>query len=157
MKFYLAARYSRRKELCERRDLLRTLGHEVTSRWLDGDYPADPSGRSLVAPDEVRARVAAEDMADVLAADLFVAFTEEGRTDGRGGRHVELGIALAAKKRVIVVGPAENVFCCHPRVERFDTWPEFLDRWSPIYPGAITSGARSAWARLLGWAGGGGS
>lgn len=126
MKAYLAGRYSRRSELCACRDQLRSLGIEVTSRWLDGDYPTDPSGRSLVAPDRVRARVAAEDMSDVLDADMLVAFTEPDRNDGRGGRHVEFGIALAAGKSLIVIGAAENVFYCHPHVKRFPAWDDFI-------------------------------
>jgi nucleoside 2-deoxyribosyltransferase len=127
VKVYLAARYSRKSELLAHRDELDRMGVTVTSRWLDGDYPTGGDGRSLVAPDEVRAKVASEDMADVLAADTFVAFTEPARSGGRGGRHVEFGIALAAGKHCIVIGEAENVFYMLPGVRRFADWGAFLD------------------------------
>jgi hypothetical protein len=65
-----------------------------------------------------------------MAAEVVVAFTEgpgdvEGRA--RGGRHVELGAALAAGKRVCVVGHRENVFCWLPIVEYFPTWSACLE------------------------------
>lgn len=139
IKFYLASRYSRRAELCRYRDMLVSMGQEVTTRWLDGDYPTDPNGRSLVAPDEVRAKVAAEDMADVLAADVFVAFTEPARNDGRGGRHVEFGIAVASGKRLVVIGEAENVFYMLPGVRRFSTWDQYVDWLWPAIPETATA------------------
>ena len=37
----------------------------------------------------------------------------------RGGRHVEFGLALAAGKRLCIVGPRENIFHFLPRVEVF--------------------------------------
>jgi len=39
-----------------------------------------------------------------------------------GGRHVELGFAIHAKKHVYIVGPSENVFCALPCLIRFDTF-----------------------------------
>ena len=41
MKYYLAARYSRRLELCGYRADLAGLGIEVTSRWLSGSHQLD--------------------------------------------------------------------------------------------------------------------
>ena len=54
---------------------------------------------------------AAVDYEDVAAAHVLIAFTSRP-ADGpsRGGRHVELGLALGMGKRVIIVGPFENVF-----------------------------------------------
>jgi len=139
MKFYLAARYSRRIELCGYRANLAALGIEVTSRWLGGGRQLDNQGMPITdtgeqrfeagdpAVDYLRAHFAVEDMADVMAAETLVAFTEPPRTAAsRGGRHVELGLALAAGKRVVVVGPRENVFCWLPQVEHHDRWAGFL-------------------------------
>lgn len=134
MKIYLAARYSRREELCGYREQLRALGHEVTSRWLngahqisDGGQPTGDHGEALVEGDarnagddgsqtaraaSLREQFAREDFADVLACDLLIAFTEPPRSNAsRGGRHVELGLALGRMKRVWVVGYRENLFC----------------------------------------------
>lgn len=44
----------------------------------------------------------------------------------RGGRHVEFGMALALGKRVIVVGPRENVFHLLPEVEVHVNWNDFV-------------------------------
>ena len=136
MKIYLASRYSRREELCVYRAALQAIGHEVTSRWLNGAHQIAPDGSPLNAEREkqfedmsdrsgaeLRQACLQEDMADVEAADLLIAFTEQPRADGgsRGGRHVELGLALALGKQIIVVGPRENLFCWHESIKRFDS------------------------------------
>ena len=143
MKIYLAARYSRRLELCGYRDRLRALGHEVNARWLDGAHqisdngtPIGESGESLVEGDSgsesphavaLRQKFAEEDYRDVLDCDLLVAFTEPPRSPhSRGGRHVELGMALGAGILVSVVGYRENIFCWLPEVSFAETWEEFL-------------------------------
>ena len=136
MNIYLAARYSRREELCTYRSWLLTAGAQVTSRWLDGDHQVT-DGQLLGADDaqviegdsqdesavELRRRFALEDWADLLRADLVVSFTEPPRSNAsRGGRHVEFGAALALNKQCMVVGPRENVFHCMPRVAVYDDW-----------------------------------
>lgn len=128
MRVYLAARYSRRVEVAGYADDLRAAGHEVTSRWVAGVHEHPPDG---VAADSVAhlALAAAVDVDDLVAADCLVSFTEPdgavvGR--GRGGRHVELGMALGLGKRVIVAGFRENVFCCLPQVEFYETWQTAL-------------------------------
>jgi len=132
MRFYLAARYSRRKELCEYRTILRDFGHEVTSRWLDGDYPTDDQGRSLEAPLAERQEVATQDLEDLMRASVVVSFTEPPRsTNGRGGRHVEFGLALATGRKCVVIGPRENVFHCLGCVDWFPDWYAFVrSGWS---------------------------
>ncbi len=121
MKVYLAARYSRREELCEVRAELHEAGAIVTSRWLDGNHQI-PTGEEDTNGAQAR-QFAVEDLHDVLAADMVVAFTEMPRTTtSRGGRHVELGIALGAGKLTVVVGPRENVFCWLPNVRHFGDW-----------------------------------
>lgn len=123
MKVYLVARYSRFKECQHVRDDLNLLGHTVTSRWIAGDCELTRDG-SREASNGERAVYAQQDMEDLLAADCVIVFTEEPRkTNTRGGRHVEFGVALALKKRVIVIGWRENVFHCLPHCEFFHTWP----------------------------------
>lgn len=123
MKIYLAARYSRREELCGYRTQLEALGHTVTGRWLNGNHQIDDQGLSVEAKRSERERFATEDRDDVLAAEMLIAFTEEPRSsNSRGGRHVELGIALGRGMRVAIVGPRENVFCCLPEVEHYEQW-----------------------------------
>jgi hypothetical protein len=134
---YLAARYSRRLELCGYRAQLADLGIAVNSRWLNGSHQLDNEGHPIGETGErlvespqaepaLREKFALDDRDDVLAADTLIAFTEIPRTsNSRGGRHVELGIALGAGIRVIVIGPRENVFCHLPEVEHYDTWADF--------------------------------
>lgn len=119
MKFYLAGRYSRRKELLGYAEQLKALGHEVTSRWLDGKHEAKDK---TATPNEM-ARWAKEDLKDIRAAQALILFTESELTP-RGGRLVEFGYAVGKGKRVYTVGPMENIFCAH--VNRFDTWEEFF-------------------------------
>jgi len=120
---YLASRFARREELRQVARELEACGYEVTSRWLDS-YDAlapdelDPDGRA--------AALAAMDLEDVRRASICVAFTEDASQvkPGRGGRHTELGIALALGLRVVLVGPREHVFHCLPDITQFGSWRE---------------------------------
>jgi len=138
MRIYLAARYSRRDELCEHRRSIESLGHTVTSRWLNGLHqisdagqPIGDSGESLVEDDDesthvkaasLRSKFALDDFQDVMTCELLIAFTEPPRSSAsRGGRHVELGLALGTMKRVWVIGYRENIFCWMEDVVFFET------------------------------------
>jgi hypothetical protein len=136
VKVYLAARYSRREELCVYRRWLIAAGAQVTSRWLDGEHQIS-DGQLLGSDDaaiiegdsvaleaiELRRRFALEDWHDLHQADIVISFTEPPRSNAsRGGRHVEFGAAFAIGKRCAVVGPRENVFHCMPDVAVYDDW-----------------------------------
>ena len=85
MKVYLAARYSRREELCGYREQLVAMGHEVTSRWLNGEHQA--LDEELVTRPSLAMRFALDDLEDIEASRMLVAFTESPRTGAtRGGR-----------------------------------------------------------------------
>jgi len=128
MRIYLAARYSRRDELCRCRDALAMLGHVVTSRWLNGDHQVDDQGLSREAQAEERERFAREDLEDLSGADLCISFTEPPRsTSSRGGRHVEFGFALGHGIECWVVGPRENVFHCLPQVSVLPSFEAVLE------------------------------
>jgi len=113
----------------------------VTSRWLNGSHqisdagvPIGDRGERLVEGDDgstsdeaasLRELFAHEDINDVLESELLIAFTEPPRSNAsRGGRHVELGIAIGAGIDVFVVGYRENIFCWHRTVHFFPTWEE---------------------------------
>ena len=127
MKIYLAARYSRREELVAYATMLHKLGHEVTSTWLDSNYEGSDY-ESTHCPPEDRARIATCDFRDIMLCNMLIHFTEEPRNGSRGGRHVEMGIALGLMKRVAIVGPAENIFCFHEDVRRFDNFDDLIER-----------------------------
>lgn len=124
-RIYLASRYSRFPEMQGYRSELEQIGFFVTSRWINGDHQVDDAGLSVQAKEAERLQFAQEDYDDLCAADLVISFTEAPRSsNSRGGRHVEHGMAIALRKRVIVVGHRENVFHCLPQVEFFPTWKE---------------------------------
>ena len=116
MKFYLAARYSRRNEMRAVARELESLGHTVGSRWLHAD------------PNRSDVQAATEDIEDLRDASGLILFTEEPNCGGRnrGGRHVEFGWALASGMEVFIVGPRENVFHYMPEVKVFDTLQRLL-------------------------------
>ncbi|MGA2160093.1 MAG: hypothetical protein ABSG90_12885 [Dehalococcoidia bacterium] len=142
MKVYLAARYSRREELCVYRKILQSLGYTVQARWLDGKHqitsegvPIGDNGEALIEAEhsignnELRAKFAQDDWEDVTGADIVINFTEPPRSNhSRGGRHVEYGIALALQKRTFVVGYRENLFHWLPTVDFYKTFSEVLER-----------------------------
>lgn len=114
MRIYLAAQFARRAELCEYRKQLIALGHDVQARWLD------ETGSEAMTEDAQR-EWALRDIDDCTAADCLIAFTEEpGCGPSRGGRHVELGLAIAMMKKILIIGPKENIFCHLPNVLQID-------------------------------------
>jgi hypothetical protein len=131
-KVYLAARYSRHPEMQGYRSELEAMGFEVTSRWINGDHQV-PEDVQAEARQAERVRFATEDVEDLMAAEIVIAFAEKPRTTTtRGGRHVEFGIALATGKRIISVGWRENVFYCLPQVEHCPGgWDEVKDVIGP--------------------------
>jgi nucleoside 2-deoxyribosyltransferase len=114
MKYYFAARFSKRSQLRRYRKQLIHLGHTCTSQWLDGES-------------DENAATAHRDLCDVEAADGLILFCETPRCATRGGRFIETGYALGLGKAVIAVGAdIENIFMRLPDVQRFNTWPDCL-------------------------------
>lgn len=126
MRIYLAARYSRHEEMQENAADLEAAGHTVTSRWIRGSHKLDPD-----RVDEAE-RFAIEDIEDLTKSDVVVSFTETDekaakKRPSKGGRHVEFGIGLALNKRLVVIGPRENVFHWLPNVEVYDDLESFMN------------------------------
>jgi hypothetical protein len=118
---YFAACFSRRAELRGHATDLHRYGFVVTSRWLDSPAKLE---ESELRRDGRGAQVARMDLEDVQGADVCFAFTEpvDGADRGRGGRHTELGIALALGSLCVIVGPREHVFHCLPDVVHHPDW-----------------------------------
>ena len=139
MRIYLAARYSRRLELCGYRDRLQMIGHVVQAVWLGGSHqigdhrvPIREDGEALVErgdgfilASELRQKFAHENFLDIGRCDLLISFTEPPRSN-ESHRHVELGIALGMMKQVIVVGYRENLFCWHKDIRFCETADEAI-------------------------------
>lgn len=78
----------------------------TTSRWIWEDLNVDLEEWSV------------KDLQDVFDADVLVAYNPiQYANTGTGGRHVELGYALALEKPCIVYGARTNVFHYHPKVQ----------------------------------------
>lgn len=127
MKFYIAARFSRRPECNRLAHELQALGHTITSRWVkpDSDH-VKPTGLSQQAADAERTRFALEDLLDVQACDAVVSLMETPRNNSRGGRHVEFGVGLGLGKALYIIGPRETVFHHLPEVKHYHTVGDFL-------------------------------
>lgn len=122
-KIYFAARLDRRAELqiCAAELRFARVGYCVAS-WV---FRQDHIELGRAGYDSAQGKFdASVDLADIEASDMVICFTEVpeiGYT--KGGRHVELGYALALKKRIYIVGPAENAF--YLEHQRY-TWAAFL-------------------------------
>jgi hypothetical protein len=131
-RIYLAARYSRNAEMRGVRDVLEALGHEVTSRWIDqrgGNLLESLVAAELNANPDGCAQYAAIDVDDLTRAETVISFTSaEG--GGKGGRHIEFGLALGLGKHLVIVGPRENVFHTLPGTEWYPDWPHLVMAWS---------------------------
>jgi len=128
------------EELCAYKADPEARGHMVPARWLLGEHQVHglEAARAVEAdgpiPVDQAVLFAQDDVVDLLDADVVVSFTSEPRSGAtRGGRHVELGIALAlgflgrGGPRLYIVGPLENVFHAPPQVDgRFGDWGGFL-------------------------------
>jgi hypothetical protein len=130
MKIYLSACYRRQPEMQRVGRELETFGHEITSRWISEEpFPIEEHRQ----PVQARAKRAQRNLIDLAQSDCLIAFTERPPSGpGRGGRHVELGIALANRLRTMVVGWQENLF--HTLVEFYPSWEEAKCRFLPPPP-----------------------
>lgn len=140
---YLAARYSRHPEMRRVRDELAALGYVVTSRWIDqhnGALPDSLDQTALNTEAERAALFAQADLDDLAHADTVISFTTP-QGGGKGGRHVEFGVALGWGKHVVLVGPRENIFHTLPGLEQYDSWEAFRTELVRVPLATLAGGA----------------
>jgi hypothetical protein len=124
MRVYLASRYRDFPLMQQWREFLEDNNCTVTSRWINGDHEITENAND----DKARSRFAVEDVEDILSAQIFICRSDPSFfRSGRGGRHVELGIALACKKVIVLVGQRENVFHYLPQVSVVSTIEEVVE------------------------------
>mgnify|MGYP001614890959 FL=1 len=115
MKVYIASYFNTRDRIVPMAHAIRDQGHTITASWLEtaNDDNSRPRWREY----------ALRDMDEILASDLLIVDTFD--VTPRGGREVELGLAIAWGLYVWGVGPKRNVF--HELVDPwFETWEEAL-------------------------------
>jgi len=125
MKIYLAAAFSRQKEIQEVARRLESKGIEITSRWL---YIL-----------KERLENAFMDVEDVRRANMLVRFTDNFTNTERevvngknyvpakfisGARHFETGLAWERGIPIVVVGGKQNIFDEFPNIRHVDTIEE---------------------------------
>ena len=112
MKVYVAASFEQRDEVKDAHKQLTEAGHEITLDWtthkfLDGHPEADKLQREY----------AIADVDGVLEADAYLLLLGPRKSSGA---HIELGIALGAKKQhILLVGEIqqETLFYRHPTIQ----------------------------------------
>lgn len=119
---YICARFGRQEEARELAERLVPLGLSITSSWLwqhaDEMYNHSP---------KESAEAAIKDVREVRAADGIIYLSEkEDNPWGRGGRHVEFGVAVAEDLQLHVIGPLENLFHYLPDVLQYDSIDDFI-------------------------------
>lgn len=113
---YIASRYSRRDEMRNVAEQLSERGFIVSSTWLQEDYPLNMNLDGLTP--EQHAEIATQDYDDIVGSDIMVFFAEDQNNQPpRGGRHVEVGIALALGVRIYIIGERENIFHYLPDIK----------------------------------------
>lgn len=137
MKYYLAARYSRKHELQGYADKLGRA--DCTSSWLyeNAQCSALAEVPMFHHKNPLMTELAVQDLNDIDHSDVLVLFSDPmfpGQP--RGSKHVEFGYALAQGPglRCVVIGPLENLFHHLPCVEVFKNWEEFMEKEFPNGP-----------------------
>lgn len=107
MRFYVASKLENHEAVSELAALLRAAGWEQTYDWT--------THGSVKETDEATLReVGHRELRGVLDADVLLMLTPQGR-----GSHVELGIALAAGKRVYIHHEDGRYFRCDDETSPF--------------------------------------
>ena len=127
--FYVSARFGRQAEARRVADSITELtGWRSNSRWLDDTPENDVAIHRHLSLSALAAR---SDFDDIARSDFVVCLTEAvdpvlfrdptgeplvPASAARGGRHVEVGFAIAKGIPVFTIGPRENLFhaLCYP-------------------------------------------
>lgn len=124
MKIYLASNYADHPRMRIIKEVLGQQNIKVTSRWINGEHAHLEGGTHQ----EMNARFAREDLEDLESAEVVVVFNEPGPRSSRGGKHLELGYALAIKKRIILIGQPSNVFHYLPEIEIIEDVSDLIQK-----------------------------
>jgi NTP pyrophosphatase (non-canonical NTP hydrolase) len=112
---YIAAPFELRNVAIELRSLLLLSDIICTAGWIDGPAPNDLDA-------------AQRDLSDILRAEAVVFVNPpHWAKQGSGGRHTEIGFALANNIPVFMMGKASNVFHALPEVRVYESVNELTD------------------------------
>jgi hypothetical protein len=145
-RIYLAANYSRAPEMRMYRQMLQGYGYQVVCRWIDrqaAEAPVSMGPEDLARQPSLAVEFATSDLHDIIVSDM-VLFFSTGTDRSKGGRHTEMGIALALNKSISLIGPMENVFHALPSISRFPDWDAFYSVLKEANSATSSSPPRSA-------------
>jgi hypothetical protein len=130
MRVYIAADSFLQEEVRVLRNKLRSRGIEVTSHWID----AKLENLTVGITEKQLEDAATNNFDDIDRAAYLIAYNPLKRhKQGTGGRHVEMGYALAKFKKVLYVGEKlENVFHRHPNVIWVCDFSDSIDAAIPL-------------------------
>ena len=143
MKVYIASFFADKDRVAARAKDLQAMGIECTMRWPFETAPHSCTIKDF--PDEYFRETAVFDLEDIDSSDVMILMVPTDtqmadqplRSMVRGGRHFEsgymYGLARSGRKKLIVLGPRENVFhfldgesvtAKYPVIQHFDTWDQ---------------------------------
>lgn len=119
MKVYIAVGWKGLHVASNLAKQIEAAGHEVTNHFLaPGFEPGE---------DDLDPKHGLADMADINAADALVCITGNGiLASTTGGRHFELGYAMAKGKPVAILGSVENCFQAIHTVAKLDRYADVV-------------------------------
>lgn len=119
---YIAAPFAARDFAREVSDKIQAAGHTVTSKWVfsEREINSGTIGTSEDSTDDVAQSHAVSDLSSVMVSDHVLHLTSAACAIyapevpqewlHTGGRHVEMGFALANSVPVHILGEPENIF-----------------------------------------------
>ncbi len=130
MRIYVAASYPNKEAAKELAATLKAMGHEIMSGWVfeyEG-YGSEPKFENETELErfERLQKSAERDYLEVKASDMIVCITDGENQLTHGGRHSELGLAMAWSKEIVILGPREQVFHYHTAIKQYDNVLEFF-------------------------------
>lgn len=135
MNIYIAGFWDARDRLARERNRIHARGrHRIVSTWLEqeeallGPYGGGQAGDN----DVLMAQYGQRDVDEIAGSDLLILDTFD--LNNRGGREVELGLALAGGAEAWLVGPRRNIF--HWLLPQYDSWNAVHRALEPAPPKA---------------------
>lgn len=123
---YIAAPFDQRDRAKRVKEQLEAAGHVTTSTWISSHLDNLDELDSESAMHEAN-----HDAEGVLRSEIMVFLNGESTS---GGMHVEMGIAIAASKSILLVGPRTSIFHHLPNVKQIDADADIVDRINRLFP-----------------------
>ena len=119
MRVYLASGFRQRFVLRRAAVWLMLHDHEIISTWI---WIEERPRREAQDFDTFAREIAEKNLLELWKADVVIIDADGIASDNSGGVHTELGFALGAGKRTILVGQKGNTFHWLREIEKFPTW-----------------------------------